>query len=92
MAAQNSVDGTTATASSSYHNFDSPVVCDSTSRTIAVHVDTNPVDGAPNLGAAKATTTLTVGTSIIMETNESVEVVFPVGENHEEESPGGYDG
>jgi hypothetical protein len=96
MAAQNSVDGTTATASSSSNSFDSPVVCDNTSRTIAVHINTSTADGAPNLGAATATTTLTVTPSVGLpatttETNKPVEVVFPVGENHEEESPGGYD-
>jgi hypothetical protein len=97
MAAQNSVDGTTATASSSSNSFDSPVVCDNTSRTIAVHINTSNVDGAPNLGAASATTTLTVTPPSMVppatttETNQPVEVVFPVGENHEEESPGGYD-
>jgi hypothetical protein len=95
MAAQNSVDGTMTTASSSQNNFDSPVVCDNTSRTIGVHINTAPVEGAPNLGAATATTTLTVTPSVgppvtTTETN-NVEVVFPVGENHEEESPGGYD-
>jgi hypothetical protein len=95
MAAQNSVDGTTATASSSSNNFDSPVVCDNTSRTIAVHINSYPPPG-PNLGAATATTTLTVTPSVGLpatntETNKPVEVVFPVGENHEEESPGGYD-
>jgi len=81
MAAQNSVNGTIATASGT-----SSVKCDNTSRTIAVHISEG--NSGPNLGAATATTILTVGTANKMEMNQPVEVLFPVGETTEHEDGG----
>jgi hypothetical protein len=89
MAADSSVDGTAT--SLSIGTYSSPVKCDNTPRTIAVHLplDTNK---GPNLGAGTATATLTVtngaAMSITSETNEPVQIVFPVGEQHEEEQGG----